>query len=207
MHLYIRSMVSLRCKQVVIAELDKLGLHYTSVDLGDVTLDAMLSISERQQLSIALQRSGLELMEDRRNILVERIKKVIIESIHYSTEALKINFSDHLSIKLNYDYTYLANVFSDVEHNTIEHFIIAHKIERVKELLVYDELTLTQIAYTLHYSSVSHLSNQFRKVTGHTPSEFKHSKEKRTDMLEEIGDFERSIQPQRTGSEESKIAH
>ena len=125
-------------------------------------------------------------MDDKRAMLIEKIKNVIIEAIHYSDEALKVNFSDHLSEKLQHDYTYLANLFSEVESTTIEHFIIKHKIERVKELLVYDELTLTEIAYKLHYSSVGHLSNQFKKVTGLTPTFFKHLKHKRLSGLESV---------------------
>src|SRR6476620_10617282 len=125
-------------------------------------------------------------MDNKKSMLIEKIKSVVIESIHYSEEQLQINFSKYLSEKLNYDYTYLSNLFSEVQGTTIEHFIIAHKIERVKELLVYDELNLTAIAWKLHYSSVAHLSNQFKKVTGLTPSHFKLLKKMRRDTLENL---------------------
>jgi YesN/AraC family two-component response regulator len=184
--LYVKYMVSLRCKLLVKAELDKLKLHYTLVNLGEVEIAEIISQSQRDELAAALKRSGLELMDDRKAILIERIKNVIIESIHYLDEALKINFSDHLAEKLNYDYTYLSNLFSEVEGITIEHFVIKHKIERVKELLLYDELSLTEIAYKLHYSSVAHLSNQFKKVTGLTPTFFKNIKHKRMAGLENV---------------------
>ena len=161
--LYVKYMVSIRCKMVVIAELETLGLSYTTVDLGEVEIPGTISQEQRTQLTSALKRSGLELMDDKKAILIEKIKNVVIETIHYSDEALRINWSDHLTEKLNYDYTYLANIFSEVESTTIEQFIIKHKIERAKELLVYDELSLTEISYRLHYSSVAALSNQFKK--------------------------------------------
>lgn len=179
-------MVSIRCKMMVKSEFDKLGLHYSVVDLGEAIIRENLTSEQRAELAEALKKSGLELMDDKKSMLIEKIKNVIIETIHYTDEALKINFSDHLSEKLGYDYTYLANLFSEVESSTIEHFIIKHKIERVKELLVYDELTLTEIAYRLHYSSVAHLSNQFKKVTGLTPTFFKHLKDKRMGGIENV---------------------
>jgi AraC-like DNA-binding protein len=179
-------MVSIRCKMMVKSELDKLGLHYTVVELGEADIRETLSPEQRDELAAALKRSGLQLMDDKKSILIERIKNVIVELIHYTDEALKVNFSDHLSEKLGYDYTYLSNLFSEVESTTIEHFIIKHKIERVKELLVYDELSLTEIAYRLHYSSVAHLSNQFKKVTGLTPTFFKQLKHKRLAGVENM---------------------
>jgi AraC-like DNA-binding protein len=179
-------MVSIRCKMMVKDELERLGFHHAVVDLGEVDLKENLSNEQREKLAIALKKSGLELMDDKKSVLIERIKNVIIEVIHYSDEALRVNFSDHLSEKLKYDYTYLANLFSEVESTTIEHFIIKHKIERVKELLIYDELNLTEIAYKLHYSSVAHLSNQFKKVTGLTPTFFKHLKHKRLGGIENV---------------------
>jgi AraC-like DNA-binding protein len=133
-----------------------------------------------------LLKSGLELLDDKKSILIERIKSVIIELIHYSDEIPKVNFSEYLSEKLHYDYTYLANVFSEVKGTTIQQFIIMHKIEKVKELLLYDELNLTEISYKLHYSSVSHLSNQFKKITGLSPSFFKQLKQKRMKNLEDL---------------------
>lgn len=179
-------MVSIRCKLIVKTELERLGLPHGIVDLGEVEIAEGITREQREKLAAALKKTGLELMDDKKAILIERIKNVVIESIHYSDEALKVNFSDHLSEKLNYDYTYLANLFSEVESITIEHFIIKHKIERVKELLVYDELSLTEIAYKLHYSSVAHLSNQFKKVTGLTPTFFKNLKHKRLGGLENV---------------------
>jgi YesN/AraC family two-component response regulator len=137
-------------------------------------------------LKSGLLQSGLELMDDKRSMLIERIKNIVIEVVHYTEEPLKTNFSDHLSKKLNHDYTYLSNLFSDVQGTTIEHFLIAHKIEKVKELLVYNELNLTEIAYKMNYSSVAHLSNQFKKVTGLTPSHFRKMKDKRRNALENI---------------------
>ena len=171
---------------VVKSELDKLGLHYGVVDLGEVEIKEDIKREQREQLKIALLRSGLELMDDHKAVLIEKIKNVIVEMVHYSDEIPKTNFSDYLHDKLHYDYTYLANLFTEVTGITIEHFIIAHKIERVKELLLYDELNLTQISYKLNYSSVAHLSNQFKKVTGLTPSYFKKLKLKRLLTLENV---------------------
>src|SRR5579863_9308014 len=178
MKLYIKYMVSLRCKMIVKSELDKLGLHYGAVELGEVEVKEMITDTQRQQLKNALLKTGLELMNDKKTMLIEKIKNVIVEMVHYADERPKANFSDYLTEKLHYDYTYLANLFSEVTGITIEHYIIAHKIERAKELLIYDELSLTQISYKLNYSSVAHLSNQFKKVTGLTPTFFKHLKQK-----------------------------
>jgi len=179
-------MVSLRCKMIVKSELENLGLDYTIVELGEVEIREELSEIKHTQLKTALLKSGLELMEDKKSILIEKVKNIIVEMIHYSDEPLKTNFSDYLSKKLNYDYNYISNLFSEVKGTTIEHYIIAHKIERAKELLVYNELSLTEIAYKLHYSSVAHLSNQFKKVTGLTPSFFKKMKHKRLIALENV---------------------
>jgi AraC-like DNA-binding protein len=186
MKLYIKYMVSIRCKMIVKSELEKLGLHYTMVELGEADVVESLSARQRALLAAALKLSGLELMDDKKSMLIEKIKNVIVEMVHYSEDALKVNFSNHLSEKLGYDYTYLANLFSEVESTTIEHFIIKHKIERVKELLVYDELTLTEIAYQLHYSSVAHLSNQFKKITGLTPTFYKRLKDRRRSSIENL---------------------
>jgi len=179
-------MVSSRCKMVVKSELGKLGLHYIVVELGEVEIKENISDAQRNLLKIALLKSGLELMEDKKAILIEKIKGVIVELVHYSEELPKTNFSDFLSQKLNYDYTYLANLFSEVTGTTIEHYIIAHKIERVKELLIYDELSLSEISYLLNYSSVAHLSAQFKKVTGLTPTFFKQLKLKKRRTLDQI---------------------
>lgn len=172
-------MVCIRCKMVVKSELEKLGLHYTFVELGEADIMEDISKEQLNQLDIALKKSGLEMMDDKKSILVEKIKTLIIELVHYTDEQIKVNLSDYLSEKLNHDYTYLANLFSEVKGTTIEKFYLAHKIEKVKELLVYDELNLTEIAWKLHYSSLAHLSNQFKKITGLTPSHFKKLKHKR----------------------------
>jgi AraC-like DNA-binding protein len=179
-------MVCIRCKMVVKEELAKLGLHYTSVELGEAEIMENISPQQYDQIKTALLKSGLELMDDKKSVLIQKIKNIIIELVHYSEEPLSVNFSEYLSQKLNHDYTYLANLFSEVQGTTIEQFLIAHKIERVKELLVYNELSLTEIAYQMHYSSVAHLSAQFKKVTGLTPSHFKKLKNKRRTMLDDI---------------------
>jgi len=179
-------MVSARCKMVVKEELKKLGLHYIVVHLGEIEILEEIKTIQRETLKIALQKSGLELMDDKKAILIEKIKNVIVEMVHYSDQPLKVTFSVFLAEKLQHDYTYLSNLFSEVVGTTIEHFIIAHKIERVKELIVYGELNLTEISYLLNYSSVAHLSNQFKKVTGLTPSHFKKLKRKRLNSLEAL---------------------
>lgn len=187
MKLYIKYMVSIRCKLLVKSELKNLGLHFIMVELGEVDIMEDITPEQRAQLKTALAVSGLELMDDQKANLIEKIKKVIIEMVHYADELPRIKNSDYLSEKLNYDYTYLANLFSEVAGITIEHYIIEHKIERVKELLMYAELNLTQISYKMNYSSVAHLSNQFKKVTGLTPSQFKSLKDKRRKSLEDVG--------------------
>ena len=186
MKLYIRNMVCIRCKMVVKSELEKLGLDYKYVDLGEAEIKENLKSEKWDQLNVALKKSGLELMDDKKSMLIEKIKNVIVELVHYTDDQLRINLSDYLSEKLNYDYTHLANFFSEVQGMTIEKFYLAHKIERVKELLVYDELNLSEIADKMHYSSVAHLSNQFKKITGLTPSHFKQLKHKRRIMLEDV---------------------
>jgi AraC-like DNA-binding protein len=186
MKVYIKNMVCIRCKMVVKEELTRLGLHFTTVELGEAEILENMSATQHDQLKDALVRSGLELMDDKKSVLIQKIKNVIVELVHYTEEPLNVNFSEYLSRKLDYDYTYLANLFSEVQGITIEKFIISHKIERVKELLVYNELSLTEIAYLMHYSSVAHLSTQFKKVTGLTPSHFKQLRDKRRSMLEDI---------------------
>jgi len=168
-------------------ELRKLGLHFIVVDLGEVEIMENISTEQREQMKAALLISGFELMDDKKAILIEKIKTAVIEMVHHSDENIKINFSDHLSEKLNHNYTYLANLFSEVQGTSIEHFIIAHKIERIKELILYDELNITEIAWKMNYSSVAHLSNQFKKVTGLTPSHFRQLKDKRRISIEDIG--------------------
>jgi YesN/AraC family two-component response regulator len=172
---------------VVKEELTKLGLHFVIVDMGVVDIMENITEDQRLQIRVALLKSGLELMDDKKAVLIEKIKNVIIEMVHYSDELPKTNFSDYLSEKLNYDYTYMANLFSEIQGTTIENFVISHKIERVKELIIYDELNLTEIAWKMHYSSVAHLSNQFKKITGLTPSHFKGLKDKKRIAIEELG--------------------
>jgi AraC-like DNA-binding protein len=179
-------MISLRCKMVVKSELEKLGFAYNHVDLGQVDLVEDLSDPQREQLRIILLQSGLELMDDKKAILIEKIKNIIVELVHYSEEPLEINFSEYLSSKLDYDYTYLSNLFSETEGTTIEHYLIFHKIEHVKELIIYNELNLTEIAWKMNYSSVAHLSHQFKKITGLTPSFFKALKIKKRNSQENM---------------------
>jgi len=182
-------MVSNRCKMAVKEDLKKLGLHFIVVDLGEVEIMEDLSAAQLIQLKIALLNTGFELMDDKRAVLIERIKNTIIEMVHYSNELIKTNFSNYLSEKLNHDYTYMSNLFSEIQGTTIEQFIISHKIERIKELIIYGELNITEIAWKMNYSSVAHLSNQFKKMTGLTPSHFKQLKEKRRSPIEEIGNI------------------
>ena len=171
---------------IVKEELKLLGLHYVNVTLGEVEIMETITDQQQDQLKVALLRSGLELMDDKKAMLIEKIKNVIVEMVHYADELPKTNFSHFLTEKLHYDYTYLSNLFSETEGITIEQYIIRHKIERVKELLIYDEFNLTQIAQLLHYSSVAHLSNQFKKITGLSPSFFKALKNKKRDPLENV---------------------
>jgi AraC-like DNA-binding protein len=171
---------------VVKQELKKLGLHYIIVDLGEVEIMETLDEAQRESIKLSLQKSGLELMDDKRAVLIEKIKTVIIEMVHHSDVNLKVNFSDYLSEKLNHNYTYLANLFSEVQGTTIEQFIILHKIERVKEFILYDELNISEIAWRMNYSSLAHLSNQFKKVTGFSPSHFKKMKIKSRNLIEDI---------------------
>lgn len=182
-------MVSTRCKMAVKEELKKLRLHFIVVELGEVEIMENISDEQREQLKTGLLNSGLELMDDKRAVLIEKIKNVIIELVHHTEEMIKVNFSDFLSQKLNHDYTYMANLFSEIQGTTIEQFIISHKIERIKELIIYGELNITEIAWKMNYSSVAHLSNQFKKMTGLSPSHFKQLKEKRRSPIEEIGNL------------------
>jgi AraC-like DNA-binding protein len=183
-------MVSNRCKMAVKEELKKLGLHFIVVDLGEIEIMETLTTEQHGELKAGLLASGLELMDDKRAVLIEKIKNVITEMIHYSDEVPKMNYSDFIAEKLDYDYTYLSNLFSEIKGITIQQFIIVNKIERAKELLLYDELNLTEISYKLNYSSVAHLSNQFKKVTGLSPTHFKLLKDKKRIPLEEIGNSE-----------------
>lgn len=184
--LYIKYMVSLRCKLMVKEELSRLGIKYVVVDLGVVEILENILPEQRELLKINLLKSGLVLLDDKKSILIERIQNVIIEMIHYAEELPKVNYSEYISEQIGYDYTYLSNMFAEVKGITLQNYIIIHRIEKVKELLLYDELTLTEISCRLQYSSVSHLSNQFKKITGLTPSFYKHMKKKRKVNLENL---------------------
>jgi len=173
MKIIIKNMVCIRCQMAVKDELEKLGLHPTRVELGEAEIIEDLSPELREKLSNSLKNIGLELVEDKVNMLVEKVNTAIIDLVHYTDPQIKMNISDYLSEKLNQNYKYLARLFSQVKGTTIERFYIAHKLEKAKELLVYDDLNLTEIAFKLNYSSVAHLSNQFKKMTGLTPSQFK----------------------------------
>ncbi|MCK3684947.1 helix-turn-helix domain-containing protein [Maribellus sp. YY47] len=186
MKLYIKNMVCIRCQMVVKAELEKLDLQYVYVKIGEADIIGYVSQEQLENLKVDLKKAGLVLMDNKKSVLVEKIKSAIIELVHYTDDQIKVNLSDYLSEKLNYDYTYLANLFSEVKGITIEKFYLTHKIERVKELIVYDELNLSEIAFKMHYSSVAHLSNQFKKYTGLTPTHFKKLKNKRRDTLEDV---------------------
>ncbi|MES2761774.1 MAG: helix-turn-helix domain-containing protein [Bacteroidota bacterium] len=187
MKLFIKHMVSARCKSVVKEALQNTGLRFSSVGLGEVEIKETISGDQRDQLNAILISAGLELIEDKRAILAEKIKSIIIEMVHHSDETIKINFSSYLSQKLDHDYTYMSNLFSEIHGTTIEQFIISHKVERIKELIIYNELNITEIAWKMNYSSVAHLSNQFKKVTGLSPSQFKQLKDKRRKTIEETG--------------------
>ena len=184
-------MVTNHCKSAVKAELKNLGLHFIVVDLGEIEIMEELSFDKRLELKVALFNIGFELMDDKKAILIERIMDVIIHIVHNSTEISNLNFSEVLSRKLDHHYNYLSNIFSEVKGMTIQQFMIIHKIERIKELLMYDELNLTEISYLLNYSSVAHLSNQFKKITGLTPSHFKQLKDRKRMPIEEIGNHPR----------------
>jgi len=186
MKLYIKYMVSLRCKMVVKDAFKKLGIRYATVNLGEINVEEDITDKQREKLKAMLLKSGLELMDDKRAILIERIKNVIVEMVHYADDLPKTNFSDFLSKELNYDYNYLSNIFSETQGVTIEHYIILHKIEKVKELIIYNELNLSEIAWKLRYSSAAHLSSQFKKITGLTPSYFRSLKKKKLTLLEDL---------------------
>ena len=186
MILYIKDMVSARCKMIVAEELEKLGIKYVAIDLGLVRLAERITCEQREMLKISLIRWGLELLDNKKSILIEKIKNLIVEMIHYSDEMPSTNYSVYISKTLGFNYTYLANIFSEVKHVSIRQYIILHKIEMVKELLLYNELNLTEISYKLHYSSVGHLSNQFKKITQVSPSTYKQQNQRRRLELENV---------------------
>ena len=181
-------MVCHRCKMVVRTELEKLNLHPVHMGLGEVAIEEKeLPKAQQLKLSEALKEVGFEWMDDRRSKLIEQIKTFVIDTIHYKDEQPKKNFSELISKHLHHDYSYLSNLFSEVEGITIEQFTINQRIEKVKELLVYDELSLSQIAFQLGYSSTAYLSTQFKKLTGFTPSQFKQTGRKSRMSLDEVG--------------------
>lgn len=186
MKLYIKNMVCNRCKMVVKSELEKLGLRPLAVDLGEVEIADELEGYQRQDIHAALQKFGFALLDDKKSVIIERVKNLLVDLVQNKNNQLKTNLSDYLSRELNHDYTYITNLFTQVEGTTIEQYFIAQKIERVKELLVYGELTLSEISYQLNYSSVSHLGKQFKKVTGLTPSHYIQLKEKKRNPLDEL---------------------
>ena len=187
MKIHIKNMVSNRCITAVKEELKKLGLHYIIIDLGEVDIMENISLEQKEKLKKDLLMLGFELLDDKRSVLIEKIKTAIIDMVHYTDEPLKTNFSDYLSEKLKHSYAYLSNIFTETQGTTIEHFIILHKVEYIKELLIYDELSISEIAWKLNYSSVAHLSNQFRSITGFSPTHFKELKDKKRSPIEEIG--------------------
>jgi AraC-like DNA-binding protein len=184
--LYVKNMVCNRCIMVVKSELEKLGLQVYSAQLGEIEIEGEISASQKKGVNETLQKFGFSLIDDKKSQLIEKTKATLVELVHQRNGELKQNLSDYLSEKLNHEYKYLASLFSEVEGSTIEKYFIAQKIERVKELLVYDELTLSEIAYQLNYSSVAHLSSQFKKVTGLTPSYFKNLKTVKRKPLDEV---------------------
>ncbi len=186
MKIYIKNMVCNRCILVVKNELEQIGFKPTHLTLGEVELDREISDAEKTTINNHLQTFGFELIDDKKSRLIGQIKSLIIDLVHHQNSELKANLSDLLSSKLHHDYTYLSNLFSEVEGTTIEKYFIAQKIEKVKELLFYDELSLSEIAFQLNYSSVAHLSNQFKKVTGLTPSHFKNIKADKRKPLDEV---------------------
>ncbi len=186
MHLYIKNMVCNRCKMVVKDELTKFVVHPTSVKSGEVEITEELNSEKKSELNKALQSFGFELIDDKKSQLIEKIKNTIVDLVHYSDEQLSTNFSEHISQLLHHDYNYLSNLFSEVEGTTIEKYFISQKIEKVKELLKYDELSLSEIADRLGYSSVSYLSNQFKKQTGLTPSFYKSLKQNSRKNLDDL---------------------
>ncbi len=186
MKIFFKHMVSIRCKMIVKAEIERLGLHDEKVELGEALIEEELDSSQIAQLDLAVRQYGIEVLEDKKSVMIEKIKTIIIELVHYEEEPIQTNLSTLLTDTLHHDYAFLSNLFSVSQGTTIEKFYIAHRIERIKELLMYDELNITEIAEIMHYSSVAHLSNQFKKITGLTPSFFKHLKNRQRIALEDI---------------------
>ncbi|MFH7018124.1 helix-turn-helix domain-containing protein [Flavobacterium sp. FlaQc-47] len=186
MKLYIKNMVCGRCIMVVKSEFEKLGLQTISVELGEVELEDSITKSQKEILHNNLQELGFDFIDDKKTKTIERIKNLIVDLVHHKNNELKINLSDYLVNNLNQDYSTLSNLFSEVENTTIEKYFISQKIEKVKELLIYNELSLSEIADILNYSNVAHLSNQFKKITGFTPTHFKQQKDKNRIQIENL---------------------
>lgn len=187
MKLQIKNMVSMRCKLMLEDLVRKQELHPIYISLGELEIEEELDAAKYHLLQEELNKIGLEIITNKRQVLIENIKNAVIDMVHYSDEIPKINFSDYLSIKLGYDYTYMANVFSETQGLTIEHFIILHKTERIKELILYGEHNMTEISFIMNYSSIGHLSSQFKKTTGYTLSEFKKMKNTKRTNIENLG--------------------
>jgi len=179
-------MVCERCKMVVKAEFEKLGLQTISVELGEVEIQNTITKDQKNDLLIRLHALGFDLIDDKKSKTIEKIKTLIIDLVHHKNNELKTNLSDYLAQNLNQDYNSLSNLFSEVENTTIEKYFISQKIEKVKELIIYNELSLSEIADILNYSNVAHLSNQFKKVTGFTPTYFKQLKNKKRSQIENL---------------------
>ncbi|MBK7884586.1 MAG: helix-turn-helix transcriptional regulator [Chitinophagaceae bacterium] len=186
MKIFIQNMVSLRCKLMVKSELEKLGIDYKSIELGEVQLVKPLSETNRQKLKTELHKLGLEIMIDKKAILIEKIINIVVQMVHHSDELPNVNFSTFLSEKMQQDYHKMSEIFSNTKGITIEHFIILHKVEKIKELIIYDEFNLTEISYKMHYSSVAHLSRQFKQVTGLTPTFFKSLSNRERENIEDL---------------------
>ncbi len=186
MKLYIKNMVCSRCIMVVKAQLENLGLQPQSVNLGEVEIEADLSKDELAELDTALKSLGFEIIDNKKSKTIEKIKNTIVTLVHHTDHDIKTNLSSFITSQIHQDYHYLSNLFSEVEGTTIEKYFITQRIEKVKELIVYDELSLSEIADQLGYSSVAYLSNQFKKITGFTPSYFKSVKEYKRKNIEEL---------------------
>ena len=187
MQLYIKNMVCDRCISVVTNELLELGIGYTSVRLGEVDISEKLSDPQNKQLRERLKTHGFEVLDDKKSALISQIKSAVINYIHFDeSKSIKVNLSAHIAEKVGKDYNYLSGLFSEVEGITIEKFVILQRIEKVKELLVYGELSLSEIAWKMGYSSLAHLSGQFKKITGLTPSDYREIRDKKRKKLDEV---------------------
>ena len=186
MRLHIKNMVCSRCKMVVKAELEQFGVHPLAVELGEVEIEETLGKPQLSQLNQRFLLLGFELLDDKKSRMIEKVKNLIVDLVHGKDNAIKTNLSDYIAFEIGYDYSYISSLFSQHESTTIEQYYVLQKVERVKELLVYDELNLNEIADRLNYSSASHLSKQFKKITGLTPSYFKALKEQKRRPLENL---------------------